>query len=241
MSRFWVFYWTVILPAFLVLALILTPTPAIEAVSKVLSALSPIVAALLAIFGLYAWRLQLVAKRRFELAEEGLKATITAVMALEAVRNPFRHLGEGQTRKPAPNETPAERDRLNNEFVPIERLIRYSDEFAALEKSAVLLEVHFGNDLSQHMWEILRVRNKINAAVSTLQGMGSPQHLTQPNLDTYYMLNAVLSATRLTNNSNPARNDVLTGEIETLRGTVVQTLRPYLAEPRLFDVFRLSA
>lgn len=238
-SRTWVVYWTIIVGALTLAVLAWVPAANMEAFSKVLGALAPVVTVSLAIFGLYAWRLQLVAKRRFELAEEGLSATIAVTMALDAVRSPLMFSGEGSTRSPEPNETPKRTENLNYEFVPIERLGRYKDEFTALEKCAIILEVHFGKSVTNHMWDILRARNKIHAAVITRRGMNR-EFLSDANTKTLNMLEAVIMATGDTSNADLSRRDVLSGEIVASKERLMVALRPYLEEPRLWDVFRLS-
>ena len=241
MTKGWITYWSTLGSAILVGLLVWVPTANLEAAGKVISALSPIVTVGLAIFGLFVWRLQLVSKRRFELSEEGLAAAIAVVMAYEAVRGPLRFGNEGGTRTPEPHETEDETKRLNSAFVPLERLTNFREEFTTLEKKAIVLEPHFGREVTAIMWDLLRVRNKIRAAVYTLHGMGNLQELDTHNRDTYHRLHAVVVSSRMTGNTNPALDDVLTGEINALLERLKDALRPYLAEPRLGNVFRLSA
>ena len=241
MTKGWIIYWSVLGSVIVVATLLWAPTASLEAAAKVISALSPVVTVGLAIFGVFVWRLQLVAKRRFELAEEGLAAAIAVGLAYEAVRGPLRFGHEGQTRTPDPNESDEEKERLNSEFVPLERLGRYRDEFTALEKKAIVLEPHFGKEITKLMWDLLRVRNRIMAAVHTLHGMGSVRDLDKTNQDTYFRLHATIVSSRTTDDTNPARSDVLTGEIEGLINKLKDALRPYLEEPRFGNVFRLAA
>jgi hypothetical protein len=241
MKKGWIVYWSLLGAAIFMATLLWAPTASIEAVGKVIAALSPIVTVALAIFGLFVWRLQLVAKRRFELAEEGLAAAIAVSLAYEAVRNPLRFSTEGSSRTKEEGEQSGTSKLLDEEFVPIERITRFNEEFTTLEKKAIVLEPHFGKEVTKHMWDLLRVRNRIVAAVHTLHGMGPLRELDEGNRNTYHMLNAVIVSSRTTGNKNPALDDVVTGEIEQLITKLKEALRPYLDEPTMTNVFRLGA
>jgi hypothetical protein len=155
MKKGWVIYWSVLVSAIILGPLLWVPPGAIEAAAKVLGAVSPVVTVGLAIFGVFVWRVQLVAKRRFELAEEALVATFSVVYALQAIRSPFSWSGEGSTRKADPKETPDEKEKLDHAFVPWERMAAHNDKFAALEKSTLLMEAHFPGSLTENMRVLL--------------------------------------------------------------------------------------
>jgi hypothetical protein len=82
MPKGWVLYWTVIIVGTILLVVVLAPLGMLEALGKLIGAVSPIVTVGLAIFGVIVWRVQLVSKRHFEVAEEALSATLGACQAL---------------------------------------------------------------------------------------------------------------------------------------------------------------
>lgn len=146
MSRWAVIGWTL----FVILAAMLLRDATgitLDAFAKVISALSPIVTVCLALFALHVWKIQLVSKRRFEVAEAALSESQSAVYALEAIRNMGAFATEGSTRAKEEGETPEDTSRLNSAHVPIERINRYNDQFAALWKTIILAEIHLGKDV----------------------------------------------------------------------------------------------
>jgi hypothetical protein len=235
MPKGWVLYWTVVVVGTILLVVVLAPPGMLEAIGKLIGAVAPIVTVGLAIFGVFVWRLQLVAKRRFELAEAGLSATIAVIMALDAVRDPLRFGSEGEGRTPDPNEGADDKRRLDNLYVSLARMGHFKEEFTSLEKQAMILEAHFGREVTRHMWDILRVRNKIRAAVMTLRDL-RPDFLEGENLRVYRMLHRVLAG----NSENPANDDEVSFEIRASKEKLFAALRPYLEEPRFWDVFRIG-
>src|SRR4051812_26074365 len=97
---------------------------------KLISAISPIITVSLAVFAVHVWRVQLVTKRRFEVAEEALQTSKHVVYALSDIRSVGGFSNEGRTRKRGADETPDESERLDHTFVPFERMNRFSDLFA---------------------------------------------------------------------------------------------------------------
>jgi hypothetical protein len=80
-----------------------------ESVLQVIQAVSLIVAALTAIYGINAWRSEFVGKKRIDLAEEVLVRFYEARDAIGAIRNPFGYVGEGSTRQAGEHESAEEK------------------------------------------------------------------------------------------------------------------------------------
>src|SRR3981081_3209586 len=137
--------------------------------TKLISALSPIVTVCLAIFAFHVWRVQLVAKRRFEVAEEALSTSQLVVYALEHIRMPGAFSSEGGTRKRGKEETEEETKRLDEAFIPYERANRYKEQFAQLNKSIILTEIHLGKELAGAMRVLVDARNRVLGAASGLR------------------------------------------------------------------------
>ena len=80
-----------------------------ESILQVIQAVSLIVAAWTAIYGIRAWRSEFVGKKRIELAEEVLVRFYEARDVIRIIRNPFGYVGEGSTRQGAEGEAPEEK------------------------------------------------------------------------------------------------------------------------------------
>ena len=74
---------------------------------------SVILACLFAIYGIDAWRREFVGKRRMELAEEVLALFYQARDIIQSIRSPGGYVGEGQSRKQAPDERPEDKAALD--------------------------------------------------------------------------------------------------------------------------------
>lgn len=132
------------------------------------TASSWIVPFILSILGLAWWRLQLIGKRRFEIAEEALIAFMGAKDALAFVRNPGGHSGEGKTRKRAEHETPDVSAALDRYFVPIERLNAVSEKFAPLRKTQILCQYHLGREAGDAFESLFDSRHSVLLAAHLL-------------------------------------------------------------------------
>jgi hypothetical protein len=241
MSKFWVIYWTVVLPVAVLIVLTVAPPGTVEAFGKLLGGIAPLVTVCLAIFGVFVWRLQLVAKRRFELAEEALVATFAVVYALEAIRSPFAWGGEGSTRKQGENETAEQKEKLDQAFVPFERMAAHADAFSALAKSALLMEAHFDKPVADSMRLLLGARGQIASSANMMRRLSGLGPLAEGSQKTYDRCHAVLYASGSRDSENPAYDDVLSEEIENARKAILAELKSYLAEPTLKSVMRVRS
>jgi hypothetical protein len=137
---------------------------------SILQAVSITVTALFAIAGLRAWKRQIIGKRRIEVAEEALLAAYKARNAMSYVRNPASFGGEGATRPRREGEDQGIAMARDAEFAPLERLQKANADFAELEKTRLLCEVHFGPEAAEPFNAILESRNAVWIAASTLVG-----------------------------------------------------------------------
>ncbi|MBU8545041.1 hypothetical protein ACFOEH_15135 [Roseomonas sp. CGMCC 1.13459] len=99
--------------------------------------------------GLVGWRIQLIGKRRTELAEEALLAVAQAVDAVKAIRSPATWSHEQEAvRKEAGNavdqKVPGEVYR-----VTLWRIGENREKFNALRKLQLLCRYHFGDDAAR--------------------------------------------------------------------------------------------
>jgi hypothetical protein len=83
-------------------------------------------------------------------------ASIVEILALfyqapdiiNSIRSSFGYEGEGKTRKPGPNESPKDKDALDQAYVLIERYNRHVDLFSRLHALRYRFMAQFGPDTS---------------------------------------------------------------------------------------------
>ncbi len=134
----------------------------------ILQAVAIVVTALFAVMGLRAWRAQLVGKRKLEIAEETLVLTYKIRNAIAYARLPVHGPQEGLSRPRELANDENFRKLKDSYFVPVERLKAYDDDFARLERQALLSEVYFSPELRASLDELLKTRSRILAAARNL-------------------------------------------------------------------------
>ncbi|MEY4704121.1 MAG: hypothetical protein RL042_317 [Nitrospirota bacterium] len=120
-----------------------------------------IIASIVAIYGITAWRVEFVGKRRIELAEEVLALFYQAQDIINSIRSSFGYEGEGRTRKPGPNESPKDKDALNQAYVLIERYNRHTELFSRLHALRYRFMAQFGPDASAPFDDLNRIINEL--------------------------------------------------------------------------------
>lgn len=136
--------------------------------------------------GLKTWRRQLVGGKRLELAENALVAAYDVVDALNQIRNPGAFGGEGATRKAEEGETKQETERLNAQYVPIERVLNANARFDKLREYRTRCRIHFGEESVPHFDTLLRAPYRIVIAARALMRdakRSSQRELTEEQLE----------------------------------------------------------
>jgi hypothetical protein len=126
-----------------------------------LQSVSVIVASVIAsgtvIYGVNAWRREYTGKRKIELAEEVLALFYEARDAIRFIRSPFGYVGEGSTRKSAPNETSEEKSINDNAYVVNERYIKRQDLFNKIYSMRYRYMAQFGKDWAKPFDELDKI------------------------------------------------------------------------------------
>ena len=130
-------------------------------VADIAQSASVIIASLFAIYGIDAWRREFIGKRRIELAEEVLALFYQAKDIIEAIRSPFGYGGEGETRKPGPNEPPEQKQALDQAYVLIERYNRHIEIFSRIHALRYRFMAQFNATASQPFDDLNRVINEL--------------------------------------------------------------------------------
>ena len=133
----------------------------IEALLRTLEAVSIIVAACVAVWGVDAWRRELIGRRKAELAEQTLSAFYEARDIIRAARFPGGFGHEGRSRPSIEGETEDEASYRNAMYVPAERLLNNNEFFAKLEALKYSFCAVFGEASAEPFDQIKKVRNRI--------------------------------------------------------------------------------
>jgi hypothetical protein len=120
-----------------------------------------VIASGVAIYGITAWKVEFVGKRRIELAEEVLVLFYEARDAIASIRSPLGYMGEGQTRKPWPSEKPEHKEALDQAHVLIERYNKHIDIFSRLHALRYRFMAQFGTDASTPFDDLNRLVNDL--------------------------------------------------------------------------------
>jgi hypothetical protein len=116
----------------------------VESVSQVIQAGSLTVAALTAIYGITAWRVEFVGKKRIDLAEEVLVRFYEARDVIRMIRSPFGYVGEGGSRQAGEHERAEEKQVLDNAYVAFERYEKHRELFNQLQSLRYRFMAQFG-------------------------------------------------------------------------------------------------
>lgn len=135
---------------------------------EILSALSIIVASLVAIYSINAWRREFQGKRKIELAEEVLALFYEARDAIGAIRNPFGFQGEGSTRKPEDNETPEQKNARDRAYSVYERFQKHKEIFSKLHSMRYQLMARFGKESGKPFDDIRKIVIEITVSADML-------------------------------------------------------------------------
>jgi hypothetical protein len=122
---------------------------------------SIIIASVVAIYSIDAWRREFVGKRQMELAEEVLALFYQAKDIIEIIRNPVGFGGEGESRKSGPRERPEDKEALDGAFVLIERYNQHLDVFARIHALRYRFMAQFGLDAAKPFEDLNRVINEL--------------------------------------------------------------------------------
>jgi hypothetical protein len=114
--------------------------------------------------GLIGWRIQLIGKRRTELAEEALLVFAKAVDAMASIRVPMslageRHALRKELGKPEDKKLPGEAYRIT-----LWRLDKWNDRFAELRRVQLLCRYHFGEAAHDAFEQLHNARHRVAVA-----------------------------------------------------------------------------
>ncbi len=112
---------------------------------SIIESCAVILASLVAIGGIAAWRRELIAQKRSDLSEEVLASFFQIQEVLMTIRSPFGYQGEGKSRKKFESETPEQSELLDKAYVIIERFNYNREHFAKLNALRYRVRAVLGN------------------------------------------------------------------------------------------------
>jgi hypothetical protein len=213
---------------------------------------------ILFVLGLFFWRQQLSAKRRFEVAEQVLAAFHKASDGLSTLRSPMIWGGEIEAAKPekdgekqadderpmtASEEQQRQERRLELHHVYVARAEAISPAFAELRTAQILAEIHFGRPAADAMGVLFRGRHQVFAAVAGLYG-GTFDASYFPNAELaeqhrqFEVSMRQLLAEHRAEDGTPDETDKLSQRIDAARMMLESICRPFLADPWWLTMLR---
>lgn len=136
--------------------------------ASLLESASIIVAAVVGIFGINAWRREHVGKRRIELAEEVMALFYEARDAIADVRNPLSLQAEGESRPASGRETEGDKLARDRAYIPIKRLQERSQLFSRIFAVQYRFMAMFGQEAGQPFLDLDTVIREIRVASGCL-------------------------------------------------------------------------
>jgi hypothetical protein len=124
-----------------------------------IQAIAAIVVAVVAIWGVNAWRREHVGRRRAELAEETLALFYEAEQAIRSIRSPFGHADEGKSRKRGKDESEEEAKILDDAYVIIERYNANSKLFSRIRAQRFRFMALFGKTKAKPFEDLREIIN----------------------------------------------------------------------------------
>jgi hypothetical protein len=139
-----------------------------DTVIKLIQAFAPLVTVGLAVFGLIVWHWQLVAKRKFEIAEQAVTVWRRAHDALTYVRDPFVRGNEGDSIKIDEKMTGKERENAERHRFIFERLNNTTEAYKDVRVTQILVDLHIDSQAARAFDVLFRVRHLIRVDADML-------------------------------------------------------------------------
>jgi hypothetical protein len=142
--------------------------------TEVIQAIAVIIASVVAICGVSAWKREFVGRRRIELIEEVLALFYEAKSAIAFIRCRAQFEGEGSTRKAKEDETSEQKRWSNLAYITIERCLKREDLFNRLSALRFRFMAYFGRELEKPFLDINKVITEIMLASHALARLWMP-------------------------------------------------------------------
>jgi hypothetical protein len=140
----------------------------IKTALEIINTLAIVIASVVAIRGVTAWRKEFQGKRNIELAEEVLALFYEAADAVRAIRSSFGHQGEGATRRPLDSETAEQKRARDLAYVVYERYEKRQEVFRKLHSKRYQFMARFGIKETKPFESLRHTVNEIQVSANRL-------------------------------------------------------------------------
>jgi hypothetical protein len=152
-----------------------------EGLVKVIQVIAPLVTVGLAVFGLLVWYWQLVAKRKFEIAEQAITVWRRANDGLSYVRGRFIRGGEGDSITISATMMGKTKENAERYRYVYERLNNVNKAFEEVRVTQILVDLHISSKAAQSFDALFRVRHLVRVDAEMLiedfdEYFPTPQH-----------------------------------------------------------------
>jgi len=137
-------------------------------ITNILQSISVIIAAIVVVFGVNAWRREYIGKRNVDLAEEVLALFYEARDVISYIRSPFGFTGEGSTRSADSGESPEEKKINDRAYTVFERYNKKQDLFNKLYSMRYRYMARFGKDSAKPFDDLHNIVTDIFSASQML-------------------------------------------------------------------------
>ncbi|VAX22524.1 hypothetical protein MNBD_NITROSPINAE04-1154 [hydrothermal vent metagenome] len=127
-----------------------------------------IIASVVAIWGINAWRREFEWKKKHDRAEETLTLFYQAKVLIAEIRYPLSNAKEGKNRKALPDETPEEKQALDRANVVVERYNQRKEVFSKIHAMRYRFMALFGKDKVKPFDELFEIISEILFAADYL-------------------------------------------------------------------------
>jgi hypothetical protein len=191
---------------------------------------------ILFVLGVVLWRLQLVAKRKFEVAEQALTAFSKAADGLSILRNPMIWGTESASVEVPEDISAEDQKRVRTYNVYAARSQSIGGAFAELRTAQILVDLHLGAAVAKPMEVLITARGQVAGAVAALYaGPRFDPEGADPKLVIDHR-NFEVSMRRRTaehrgKDGKPDDTDEMSQQVDAARAELEAACRPFLDHP----------
>jgi hypothetical protein len=184
------------------------------------------------VVGLYIWRRQLIAKRRFEVAEQAIAASIGAIEGLSHIRQRMLWAGELAAVEVPKEVTGQDEKQMREQGVYFARARLTEAVFRDLRVAQILAEIHINSETGEAMDEIFIARQEVLGAVNSLYDRGmeeeglAPEQRTKVREMKVELRRAIAESRDV--NGKPEPTDTIAMRLDAAKATIEAACRPFL-------------
>jgi hypothetical protein len=198
--------------------------------SIVITNVASIIVAILAIYGITAWKREFRGRRRMELAEDILTLFYKAEAGLGIMRSPLSSSSEGKSRKQGDDETEMEIQARNRAYVLIERYQLYEDTFNQIQALRFRFMATFGKESIKPFDDLSMIVTKLLLSAKRLAQIWSQYTLKNSSETPHASSLSRQQSEEMLFYENLNETDKLKGEINSFMSEIELTCKEALSK-----------